>query len=437
MPTPPPHPDGRAGLAQSDALVRARLRHDPDVLKFLAGRVAGEVGSRITREGLPIVAILATGASAQQLGVLGALSMLPALLIGQLAGHVVDRRRRRPVMVASELIRAAVLATIPIAALVHRLTFVQIAVVTVLVAMLQIAYRVADRGYLPFLVGRDRLEPGNQLMGGADAVGEASGPALMGVLIQTVGGPAAILFDAVSRVLSAVGLLAVRRVEPPPVPVAPASTEASGFGAGLTIVRRHPQLKWLAYNRVTESFFSGCFTALYELYALTTLHLTPLDLGLLITSGGIGSFVASLWVARWRRRLGLGGVLVATFALGAATHFLVPLAQGPVVVAFGLLFIAQFVGDLFLTMFEIEATVLEQTVTPDHWLGRVEGALQMLNGGAGVVGAVLSGSIAVAIGMRETFWMFTAGGMLAAVWLLHPSIRRVGEAVLDPAWFQR
>ena len=434
MPTPPLTPERPD---TSGAWDRGRLWHDPDVLRFLAGRVAGEVGSRITREGLPIVAILATGASAQQLGVLGALSMLPALLIAQVVGHVADRQRRRPVMVASELIRAAVLATIPLAALLHRLTLLQIAVVTVLVAMLQIAYRVADRGYLPFLVGRDRLEPGNQLMGGADAVGEAAGPALMGVLIQTVGGPAAIVFDAVARVLSAVGLLAVRRSEPPPVSAAPRSTEPAGLGAGLAVVRRHPQLKWLAYNRVTESFFSGCFTALYELFALTTLHLTPLDLGFLITAGGVGSLVASLWVARWRRRLGLGGVLVTTFALGAATHFLVPLAQGPVLATFGFLFIAQFGGDLFLTMFEIEAVVLEQTVTPDHWLGRVEGALQMLNGGAGVVGAVLSGSIAVAIGMRETFWIFTAGGMLAAAWLLHPSIRRMGEAVLNPAWFQR
>lgn len=422
--------------SESDALARARLWRDPDVLKFLAGRVAGEVGSRITREGLPIVAILATGASAQQLGVLGALSMLPALLMAQVVGHLSDRRRRRPLMVASELIRAAVLATIPLAALLHRLSFIQIAVVTVLVALLQLAYRVADRAYLPFLVGRDRLEPGNQLVGGADALGEASGPALMGVLIQVVGGPAAILFDAVARVLSALGLAAVRRPEPAPAEVATTSAEPTGLSAGLTIVRRHPQLRWLAFNRVTESFFSGCFTALYELYALTTLHLSPLDLGLLITSGGVGSLVASAWVGRWRRRLGLGGVLVTTFALGAATHFLVPLAAGPVLVAFGFLLVAQFVGDLFLTMFEIEAAVLEQTVTPDHWLGRVEGALQMLNGGAGVVGAVASGSLAVVLGIRDTFWIFTAGGMLATAWLLAPSIRHVGEAVLDPQWFR-
>ncbi len=422
--------------SESDALGRARLRRDPDVLKFLAGRVAGEVGSRITREGLPIVAILATGASAQQLGVLGALSMLPALLMAQVVGHLADRRRRRPLMVASEVIRAAVLATIPLAALLHRLSFIQIAVVTVLVALLQLAYRVADRAYLPFLVGRDRLEPGNQLIGGADALGEASGPALMGLLIQVVGAPAAISFDAAARMLSALGLAAVRRTEPAPADVAAISAERTGLSAGLSIVRRHPQLRWLAFNRVTESFFSGCFTALYELYALTTLHLSPLDLGLLITSGGVGSLVASAWVGRWRRRLGLGGLLVTTFALGAATHFLVPLAEGPVLLAFGLLLVAQFVGDLFLTMFEIESAVLEQTVTPDRWLGRVDGALQMLNGGAGVVGAVASGSLAVVLGIRETFWIFTAGGMLATTWLLAPSIRHVGEAVLEVRWFQ-
>lgn len=410
------------------------LSRDPDVIKFLAGRVAGEIGSRITREGLPIVAILATGASAQQLGVLGALSMLPALLMGQVLGHVADRRKRRPVMVASELLRAAVLATIPLAAVLDVLSFAQIAAVTVLVAVLQIAYRVADRGYLPFLVGRDRLETGNQLVGGAEAVGEATGPAVMGVLIQTVGGPAAILFDAVARVLSALGLLAVRREEPTVAPP-PADQPREGIGAGLRTLRRHPLLRWLGYNRVTESFFSGCFTALYELYALTTLHLTPLDLGFLITAGGVGSLVASAWVARWTRRAGIGGALVQTFVLGSVTHFLVPLAYGPVVVAFLFLLGAQFIGDLFLTMFEIEAAVLEQTVTPDHWLSRVEGALQMLSGGAGVFGAVASGVIAGVIGIRETFWIFTSGGMLASVWLLHPSIRKLSHPTLDATWF--
>ncbi len=93
-------------------------------------------------------------------------------------------------------------------------------------------------------------------------------------------------------------------------------------------------------------------------------------------------------------------------------------------------------GDLFLTMFEMEAVVLEQIVTPDHRLGRGRGPADAERRGRGG-GAVLSGSIAVAIGMRETCWIFTAGGMLAAVWFLHPSIRRMGEAVLNPAWFER
>lgn len=100
------------------------LLKDADFARFMLGRLAGEVGSRISREGLPIVAILVTGATATDLGLLAALSMLPALVLGSVAGPVTDRHRRRPVLVVSELVRALVLFSVPVAALLHRLTFV-------------------------------------------------------------------------------------------------------------------------------------------------------------------------------------------------------------------------------------------------------------------------------------------------------------------------
>lgn len=417
--------------------VLPQVLQDRDMAKLAAGRLVSEVGSRITREGLPVAAIVAASASTAELGLLASLSMLPALVLGTGAGLLADRRRRRPLMIAGDSLRAVLLATVPAAALLGRLTFAQIAAVTTLVAAVTVVFQVADRAYVPSLAGRDRLAEANGVLSGADAVGESIGPMLMGVLVQTFGVPAAILADALSYVVSAISLGAIRRPEPPPQPETRAGSagHAPALLDGLRVVAGHPVLRPLAGLVATTALFGGFFAALYEFYVLRTLHLTPAVLGLLITCGGVGSLVGAAASARSARRFGLGRTLVATFALSAVATALVPAAYGGFVVAFLFLFGAQFGGDLFATVFNIAAATLEQTVTPTAWLGRVEGALQTLSGGLGVVGALGAGILGAAIGPRDAFWIAACGNLAAAAWLLSPRLRRLdGPPNADSAW---
>ncbi len=404
---------------------------DKDFTRFISGRLAGEIGSRITREGLPIVAILVTGATASDLSLLASLSMLPALLLGSVAGPVTDRHRRRPLLVLSELVRAAALFSIPLAALLHRLGFVQIAIVTAVVFSVAVFYNVADRAYLPFLVSRESLHEGNRLVGAAEAVGETAGPVLMGALIQLVGSPFAILFDALARLGSALGAGLVRRVEPAPVTSTGTPSMAREARSGMRIWRRHPVLRWLGLTLMVDGVMGGFHATLYELYALRVLHLSPFLLGILVTAGGVGSLVGSLAVIRLIRSRGFGSALFVTFLLGALANILIPLAHGPIFTAFLFLLGAQFLGDLFATIFEINARVLEQALTPDQWLGRVEGALRTLTGGVGVAGAVAAGLIATWLGTRDALWVSSLGSVLASLILLAPDMRRLLDAEHD------
>jgi predicted MFS family arabinose efflux permease len=308
--------------------------------------------------------------------------------------------------------------------------------VTTLVSAVTVLFQVADRAYLPSLAGRDRLAEANTVVSGADAVGESLGPVLMGILVQTLGVPAAILGDALSYVVSAVSLAAIRHPEPPP-----RSGEAGADGPqaapslldGLRAVARHPLLRPLAGLLATSSLFGGFFAALYEFYVLKTLHLTPAVLGLLITCGGIGSLVGAAVTAYTTRRFGLGPTLLATFAVSAVATALVPAAPAAFAPAFLCLFGAQFGGDLFATIFTIAAATLEQTVTPGAWIGRVEGAMQTLSGGLGVAGALGAGILAAAIGPRDAFWLAAAGNFAATAWLLSPRLRQLGPGSLDSA----
>lgn len=403
--------------------MRDRLWSSPDVRVFMAGRTVSELGSRITREGLPIVAILAVGATARDLGLLAALSCIAAVVTAPWAGVLVDRVHRRPVMIVSDLLRALALLTVPAAALAHRLTFVQIAVVIALVGGASVVFDVADQAWLPQFVSRRHLREGNALVAGASAVGETGGPALMGVLIQWLGGPMAILFDALSYVASAVSLLWIRRAEPPPRPERDTSPALGQAAAGFRAVLSHPILRPLALTVATQSLFGGFFGALYEIYALQTLHLSPFALGLLITCGGAGALVGSTAAPRLIRRFGTRRMLFAAPVISGLLAWLVPLAHGPFLQAFGALFLAQLCGDLAGTLFGINEAVIRQSVTPDHWLGRVSGSGAWLSGTLSAVGALVAGSLAGPVGLRTALFIAAGGQLLAPGWLLFSKLR--------------
>lgn len=441
--------DPSASRSTAHATPRTLLA-DPDIRTFLMGRVVSEVGSRITREGLPVVAILAAGATSPDLGLLAMLSAVPGLLIGTSAGAFADRRTRKPILIAADLIRAGLLLTIPAAALLGRLTFLQIALVTVLTASGTVLFRVADRAYLPSLVGTPRLAPANTLLGVADGVGESLGPVLMGVLVQTLTSPLAIAVDAVSYLVSAVSLMRIRKPEAALVPSPlryPSATQAAlppggskdpparGSSAhrissswmpgleGLRAISRHPVLGPLAAALATDALFGGFFEALYEIYVLHTLHLSPALLGLLVTGGGLGSLVGALLATRLSRRIPLGRLLLGSFLLSALISLLVPWAHGPWFEAASFLMGAQVGSDLLGTIFQIHTVTLEQSVTPAAYLGRVEGALATLTGGLGMLGAGIGGLLGHGIGLRDAFWISTAGDIFAALWLFAPRLR--------------
>lgn len=414
--------------SQEPSLLRRR-----DFRLFLGGRLVSEIGSRITREGLPVTAILALSASAPQLALLGVAQSLPGLFFSPLFGVAADRRRRRPILIFGDVLRALLLFTIPIAAFTHWLSLVQLIVVSFAVSGLTVLYQIADQAYFPTLAGRDRLDEGNALVYTAGAVGETAGPMLMGTLVQILGAPIAIAVDAFSYLVSAWSLIGIRQEE-----AAPASQPAGALresGRGLFVVARHPVLRSLLLVASLGSFFGGFFTTLYELYVLRTLHLGPLALGLLVAFGGVGALIGAPLAAGVARRLGLGAAVGWSFLASAALSIFVPLAQGGWLLAFGALFLAQLLGDLVGTIYEVNETVVRQSITPDAWLGRVNGSIQFGAGLLGLLGTLISGLLALKLGSRDAFWIAAAGELLAALWLLLSPIMQLREAVIDERFF--
>ncbi len=117
-------------------------RH-PDFLKLWAGQTVSLFGSQVTLLALPLTAALVLGATPRQMGFLGAAEFAPFLLFGLLAGVWVDRRRRRLILIAADVGRAALLASIPAAAFTDVLRIGQLYVVGFLVGVLTVFFDVA------------------------------------------------------------------------------------------------------------------------------------------------------------------------------------------------------------------------------------------------------------------------------------------------------
>src|SRR3989440_12077486 len=174
------------------------LWKNSDFVSLWLGQTVSHFGSGITSIALPLTAVLVLAATPAQMGILGALDGVSVLVIGLLAGVWVDRVRRRPLMIATDLGRAFILSTIPLAALLGVLHIVQLYIVAALAGMLTVIFTVAGSAYLPSLIPQESLIEGNTKLGMSDALAEIGGPAVAGPLGQLLRAPVAIWVDALS-----------------------------------------------------------------------------------------------------------------------------------------------------------------------------------------------------------------------------------------------
>jgi MFS family permease len=395
-------------------------------LKLWTGQTISEIGSRITRDGLPLAAVLVLNARPSQMGFMTAVGAAAVLLMGLAAGDWADRMRRRPILIGADLARAALLVSIPAAAFLHRLCMAQLYAVTALAGFCTVFFDVAYQTYMPALVERPNLLEANSKLAMSSAAAEIAGPGLTGVLVQLITAPIAILFDALSFLVSAASVWLIRKPEPKPAPP-PAHHLQQETVAGLRFVFRHPMLRPLACFSATTYFFFGFIGPLYVLYAMRELHFRPALLGFLITLGGVGSMLAASLAPRSARRFGVGPTLIGSIAIGVVCYAMLPLARGTVAMAAIFVTVQQLGGDTAFTMFNINEVTLRQTVAPEHLLGRVNGGMQLLTRGIYPIGAVACGFLAERAGVRGTLAIAISGIALSSLWLVFSPLRRLRE----------
>jgi len=404
-------------------LVPALLRENVPFRRFFAGQAVSLVGDQVSGIALPLVGVLVLHAGAAEMGYLTTAGLLPNLLFALHAGAWVDKRgRRRQTMLAADVGRAVLLATIPIAYAFDVLTLAQLYVVGFLIGALSVFFYVSYSTLFVSLVSRERYVEANSLLNGSRALSFVGGPSLGGAIVQVLSAPAALVVDAFSFVASAFALSRISPAEPPTEPA-----ERGHLKAGWQFIRRTPMIWASLLATSTLNFFNFVFFALFILYATRSLHVQPGLLGVVLGAGAIGGVLGSVVTARVGRRIGIGPAYALGCFVFPASLLLVPLAGGPRWVVLGCLFLAEFGSGVGVMLLDISSGSISQSLVPDRLRSRVAGAYMVVNYGVRPIGAFLGGILGSELGLRPTLWIAAVGGVAAVLWLLPSPIVRLRD----------
>lgn len=386
-----------------------------------------QLGSQISFLALPLVAIVVLGATPLEMGLLGATSGVPVLLFGLLIGVWVDRHRRRPALIATDLCRAALLLTVSLTVVAGVLHLGLLLLVAFLIGALSLVFDVAAQAFLPILVPHEQLTEANSNLELGRSAAEIAGSGVAGGIVQLVTAPFALLADAASFIISALLLASIRVVEPPRSHD-PESRVREEIGEGVRWVWHHPVLRPLTGATGILAFFNSLLEAVDLLYMTRHLALAPAVIGTIFALSGLGFLLGAASAGRIVRRIDAGWALVLALVLVGLGDLAVPLVGGPPQIVALVLVAAQGCFGVGLAVFKVIAATLRQGSTPDRLQGRMNATVRLLVEGLTPLGALAGGVLGQGIGLRPTLLIAVGGELLAALWLLCSSVRGIGAS---------
>ena len=376
-------------------------------------------GGQITFLALPLTAAVALNASPLEVGILTALEALPYPLFGLFAGVMVDRLKKLPVIILSDVGRGLALLAIPICAWMGVLNMAILYVAGFLVGLLTVLGWPAYQVFMTERVGRDKLVEANAKIGVADSAAQLVGPGLAGALIQWLTAPFAILFDAICFFLSA----AMLRGIPPAATDQPKEVARSvkeEIREGLSVIWHNHTLRALVWSIAMWQVFRHAFIAIVVLFAARELGFSAGHVGVLFMVAGLGSLAAAGVCAPLNARYGMGPVMLGGIAGTGVAWIVMGVAGGSYWVASMVFGLGLFLLDLAAMIFFINYLSVRQSVTPDRLLGRVTATMICLTVSTAPLGGLAGGWVAEVWGLRAAMLMAGVGALLLApllVWL--------------------
>jgi MFS family permease len=412
------------------------LWRNADFNKLWAGQAISELGTYVTLIAIPFTAALTLHASPTQMGLLTFAGGVPTLS-GLVAGVWVDRLRRRPLMLISDILRFFLLLVIPVTAALGWLRIELCYFVAFLAGLGTLFFDTAYSGYYTRVVGPAHLADGNSRLQATSAGASIVGPGFAGLLVQVLTAPFAMVADACSYLASVGFLLAIRTRESAPAPPRGRRNFRREIVEGWHALMRPPLLRAIVLYQATTAFFNYMRTALLVLFATRELGIGASIYGAANGIGGVGFLIGALLAGRIAARYGPGPTIIGATVVAWLSLFFVPVAHGPVVLAALLLALSQAGVSGGTAVYTVNQATVQYLLLPNRVLGRARATWRFMTWGTGPFGGLLAGVLGGTIGLRSTLLLAAVGQGFALVWLWASPLRTLmvfppsADAALD------
>ncbi|GHD49089.1 MFS transporter [Streptomyces mirabilis] len=410
---------------------RPDLWRHRDFMLLWSGQTLSEIGSAVTRVALPLIALVTLDASTFEVGLLTAATTLAFAVIALPAGAIVERRPKRSIMIACDLLRLLIIGSIPLAAAFDVLTMGQLYVAAIAAGVCTVFFDVSYQSYLPSLIRTKDLMAANGKLGTTQSFAQLGGPSLGGGLVGLLGAALALVADVVSYGVSILALMGIRRQEEPlPAPTAEEPLRHR-IMEGLRFVFGHPILRRVVICTSFANLFSGMTSALAMVFVVRVLHMSPAMTGLILAGSAIGGIAGGLFAGRLATKIGSARIIwvsmlvfsapqvIATAAWAGWGALLFPLGWG-------------ITGFAFM-VYNVAQLSYRQSVTPPELMGRMNAAVRWVVWGTLPLGSVLGGALGTLIGIRPALLVAFIGTWAAGWFVFFSPLRHMRDIPQTPA----
>jgi MFS family permease len=389
-------------------------RRHADYLRLWGAQGISSLGSQITLLALPLVAILALDATAFEVAALTAIEFVPFIFVSIPAGVWVDRLRRRPILVLTDVGRGASLLSIPLAYGLDALTLPHLYAVGFVNGVLTVFFTLAYQAYIPSLVERERLVEANARFEATDTLARLAGPASAGGLVALLSAPVAILADALSFFASGSLIFSIKHREANAnEPLSPAQKRRRfrrELREGGRFALRDEYVRWILATTAVINIGFNVVWGILLVYAVRELDLSAGVVGLVLSAGEVGGLIGAATANRLTSRAGPGPVIVGSAALFGPSLLILAVAPRSMPVPF--LVLGWAIASFASVIYNSTTVGVRQARVPQRLQGRVVGFNRTIVWGVSPLGALLGGALAASAGLR--FAMLVGAGIAFA-----------------------
>jgi len=386
-----------------------RLNKHSDFARLWGGETVEWLSDSITALAIPWIAIRTFNAGPIEMGFLNALNNIGYPVLGLFAGVMIDRWRRRPVLIWTNMIQAVALASIPVAFFFGLLTLFQLFIVTLVMSVTTVFFSVAYTAYLPTLIPKEDVVEGNSKLETSSSAAAVVGPPIAGFLIQIVGSAASIAMDALGTSLAMIAIFLIKKPEPHPSNLTQ-HRFWSEIKEGIRIVSETPSLCNLAAATSVLNVGNSMFLAVFYLFIYDQLKMSPEAAGIVLGIGGVGVIIGAIIAPRLLRVMGFGPVITAALLINGvgllavrwSVYSTTPLLLAP-------LWLFASIG---IPVYNINQVSFRQILVTNRLQGRMNATIRTLGYGAATFGSIMGGIVGAHYGVLNAM---SVGGLIAVL----------------------